>query len=161
MLFRVEARLEGVEQAIAALKALPAKLAKRALRQAVAAGTRRLAKEAKGLAPARTRLLRRSLGSKVKAYPSGAVVGIVGVRKGFRQQIGVARVDSRQGTRYPRKAGTPIYANPEKYLHLVELGTYRSRPAGFLSRALRVTGAVVRGAIVESVNKALERELAR
>ena len=170
MPFSVEAKLEGVEQVIAALKALPAKLARRALRQAVAAGTRRLAKEAKQLAPVRrswkkgavlTGTLKRSIGSKVVSYPSGAVVGVVGARKGFRRQVGVARVDSRPGTRYPRNAGTPIYANPEKYMHLAELGTVRSRAAGFLSRALRVTGAEVRAAITESVNKALQRELAR
>ena len=170
MPFEVRARIEGVEEAIQALRSLPVKVAKRALRQAVAAGTRKLAREAKNLAPVRKAwakkavlvgTLKRSLGSKIVTYPSGAVVGIVGVRKGFRRQVGTAKIDSRPGTRYPRKVGDPIYANPEKYLHLVELGTYRSRKVGFLERALRSGRPAFLASVKEAVDRAIARELAK
>lgn len=162
MPFKVEARFDDLKPLLDRLKELPRKLGKKILRAAVASATRKLAREAKSRAKGfrRTGVLWKSLGSKVKAYPnSGTVVGIVGARQGFRQQIGVAKQDSREGARYPRKKGDPIYANPVKYLHLVELGTVRSRANPFLADSQRAMHAALRADIAAAVNKGLTEAL--
>lgn len=162
MPFKVEARFDDLKPLLDRLGQLPRKLARKALRRAVTIATRKLARAAKDRAKGfkRTGTLWKSLGSKVKVYASsGAVVGIVGARQGFRTQIGVAKKDSAETTRYPRKTGDPIYANPVKYLHLVELGTHRSRANPFLADALRATRSVIKATLVEEIDRGLSEAL--
>ena len=162
MPFKVEARFDDLKPLLDRLGELPRKLAKKALRRAVTIATRKLARASKDRAKGfkRTGTLWKSLGSKVKVYASsGAVVGIVGARQGFRTQIGVAKKDSAETARYPRKKGDPIYANPVKYLHLVELGTVRSRANPFLADSQRAMHAALRADIAAAVNKGLTEAL--
>ncbi len=66
-----------------------------------------------------TGLFAKAIGSKVKTYPSGVVVGIIGARSGFNRVVGV-RVRG-------KNIGKAINADPIYYGHLVEFGTHRSR----------------------------------
>lgn len=147
-------------EALKALKDLPRKLKKKAIRQVANAGAKKLKWAARKLVPIRHGLLKKSLGQKVKVYPSGVAVGMVGAREGFKQQVGVRKQDSRPGARYPKKAGDPVYANPTKYLHLVELGTRRGAKARhFLRRALDQSVGAVRAEAVEILDRAVKEAL--
>lgn len=76
---------------------------RRAVKTAVTFSMLPIKQQAKAKAPSETGQLQRSLISKVKTYPKkGVAFGIVGVKRGSKNPI----------TR----------RNPEKYLHLVELG---------------------------------------
>lgn len=128
MPFLARANLSGLGPLLARVEALGPRAHKKITRAMVAAGGRAVAKQAKRLAPKETGLLRRSIGSKVKTYPSGVTVAVVGPRLGFRKEV-------------LRKRNRPFapasMANPVKYAHLMELGT-RSLPARpFLAPALR------------------------
>lgn len=95
-------------------------------------------------------LLRKSLGYKVKYYTrTGSAVAICGPRSRFRVQIGVV-------SRGPRK-GQPVFANPQKYAHLVELGTRHSGARPFLKPAgrtgLEVTLATLRSEIAAAMRE--------
>lgn len=130
--------LTGLEATVKAFDAFPKRLRNKHLRRGMNAVGKDLLWAAKARTPKRTGLLYKSLGRKSKTYRGGAViVAIVGARKGFRKQVGVRVFDSRPGTRYPKKAGDPVYADPTKYLHLVNLGTARSRAYRVLQDALR------------------------
>ncbi len=99
------ARLDGMKRAVRT----------RVLRKAIGAGTKIILKVAKSLVPKESGLLRKSLGRKVKVYRnSGIAVGIVGPRKGFRQDVTRSK-----GKWFPVTA----ISDPIKYAHLVEFGT--------------------------------------
>lgn len=98
-------------------------------------------------------LLKKSLGQKVKTYAkSNTVVAIVGPRKGFRKRIGTI-------TRGKNK-GQPVYADPVKYAHLVELGTRHSSPKPFLRPASNV-GARTMAAVMRSQTAIAIQEASR
>lgn len=104
MIRGTKGKLDGMADVLARLKNLKESARNRVLRPAVAKATRLLAKRAKQTAPiGPTRLLRKSIGAKVKVYRL-AVVGVIGARTGFRTVIN----------------GRPV--DPTKYLHLAELG---------------------------------------
>lgn len=110
-------------------------------RRAVDKASQPVAKAAKRLAPVSSEpplipgLLRKAQGRKVKTYGArGVSVAVVGSRTDFRRQIGV-RVRG-------KKAGQPIYQDPVKYDHLVELGHGGPAPASphpFMRVALDTT----------------------
>lgn len=132
--YTVRDQVEGLEAIKAQLRELPRKLAAKLEKKAINEAGKLVLQRAKALAPIREDrrqgykggLLRKSLARKVKVYRNrGIIVAIVGARKeGFRRQIGT------------RKDGTPIFANPTKYLHLVELGTRTAQGKNFLRQAL-------------------------
>lgn len=107
--WRVAARFDGLEQFADRLKLLKATLQKRVLRSAMRKSASVVNKAAKANAPKRTGQLRRSLGVKVKAYPSGVVIGVVEPRAGFRVPAGNTN-------------GKPKFIDPRFYAHLVEGG---------------------------------------
>lgn len=150
MPFKVGMRLEGTDALAARLKQVPAKLAKKHLRKAMNAVGSKVAKAAKARAGAfaRTGQLKRSIGKKVKVYPSGTVVAVVGARLGFKVVGGVR-------TRGKRK-GETHYVNPVKYLHLVELGTVRSRARHFLRESLDANRAALESAVADAVGAAFK-----
>lgn len=96
------------------------------------------------------KLLKKSIGQKVKTYKSGVVVGIVGPRKGFRAEIG-KRV--RKGKK--SNVGDPIYADPVNYAHLVELGTKHSKAQPFLRPALEESKDEIRAIFAEEIRAGL------
>jgi HK97 gp10 family phage protein len=104
------------------------------LRTATTKSTRIIAKAAKGNLSARRKtqkkegiarlgLLQKSIGIKVKVY-NNAVVGLVGPRKGFKQQVGVRKKGGAKS-----KTGDPIHHDPANIAHLVELGHGGPHPA--------------------------------
>ena len=155
--FGVREKVEGVEQLIKKLDSISSKLRKKTLKKAITEATRNVKNAAKARAPRRTRAdipkhlnykggqLRKSLAHKIKVY-EGAVVGVVGARKNFRLQIGETVKD-----------GKPVFVNPVKYLHLVELGTKRGVTGSrFLREALRTNLPAVRQRIVEALEAAVK-----
>jgi HK97 gp10 family phage protein len=112
----------------------------------VAKGGQILAKAAKAGAPKETGLLKKSIGSKVKVYPSGVAVAIVGPRQGFK-----AEVTREKNRRFPW-TGT---SNPTRYAHLVELGTRQAPAKPFLKPALAGQQAAIREAMAKAVREAL------
>lgn len=163
MPFAVKARVEGVQDLIAQLDGLKKSLRNKILRKAVSNAGKTLLWAARARASGfkRTGLLYKSLGRKVKVYPSGAVVAIVGARKGFKQVIGVRKRDSRPGTKYPKAAGDPIYADPTKYLHLVELGTRRSRAYEPLKQALETNKVGIAAQMRKDIEDGLREALSK
>ena len=151
MPFKVGMRLEGTDALMARLKQVPARLAKKHLRKAMNAVGSKVAKAAKAKAGAfaRTGQLKRSIGKKVKVYPSGTVVAVVGARKGFR--VAAEKVRSRG-----KNKGQTHYVNPVKYLHLVELGTVRSRARHFLQESLDANRAALESAVADAVGAAFK-----
>lgn len=145
--------LEGLADVLRKLDELPKRLRNKHLKKAVGNAARTILWAAKARTPKRRGVLYKSLGRKVKLYRnSGVAVAIVGARTGFRQVVGTRVRDSRPGTKYPKKAGDPIYADPTKYLHLVELGTSRSAGVHMLRDAI----AQNKAAIADEMRKALE-----
>lgn len=111
--FRIKGRLDGLQEVLANLDGVAKKVRKKAVRTGVAKAGRLLARAAKANSPqGGTGQLKRSIGSKVKTYPSGVVVAIVGPRKGF------AVVDAK-GKKH----------DPANIAHLVEFGHAGPHPA--------------------------------
>jgi HK97 gp10 family phage protein len=134
----------GVDQTLAAFASVKSSLQKKYLRKAQADNARLVLWAVRGRTPKRRGLLYKSLGRKVKVYRGrNIVVAVVGARTGFRQQVGT------------RKDGTPIFANPVKYLHLVELGTARSRGHGMIRAALTSTKAQVAANLRQAMESAI------
>jgi HK97 gp10 family phage protein len=130
---RAQADADDVARLVRALAAIDRKLAKKLLRKAVLTGGRIVRDEAKSLVPIRTGTLRKSIGAKVKSYPSRrVVVAIVGPRRGFRKDIeGVGTVD------------------PVNYAHLVEFGSRRSQAKPFMRPAWDENVARIREAMAQ------------
>lgn len=121
--FKVDAVIRGDTTTHADLAQLKDSARRRILRLAMAAAVRPVAKEAKRLAPRDSGLLRKSIGSKSKTYPSGVTVGVVGPRHGFRQTVprSMWPVEG-NASRLVRKVRM-VMADPVKYVHLVEFDT--------------------------------------
>lgn len=118
---RIEIR--GTQVAIAKLKKLKGALQRRILRRAMSAALVPMRREYKRAAPKDTGTMRRFVQKKVKVYPSGRGVAIVGIKRGAK--------DAQTGR------------NPEKYLHLVLFG-HRIARGGTLDRANGRTAGVSR-----------------
>lgn len=125
MPYKIRGKIAGLPEVMKSLERVKEGVRARILRRPMGKVARLIAKKAKALAPRRFGLLRKSMGSKVKTYKGGAVVAVVGPRTGFRTQVG------------SKRDGTPVYADPVKYAHLVELGTATTAARPFLRPALR------------------------
>jgi hypothetical protein len=106
-MIRIKAKIDGGAQLRDLLRDLEPATQRRVLRPAITQEAGILAKELKpAVAEGKTKLLKKSIGKKVKTYArTNAVVGIVGPRTGFAQVIDGHKHD------------------PAKYGHLVEGGT--------------------------------------
>lgn len=139
--------LIGDKKLIKKLKALSAATAKKVVRPAIEKAVKVVAKEAKRLAPEQTKLLKKSIGQRVKTYKhSGAIVGIIGPRTGFKKEV---IVDGKGEVR-----------NPTKYAHLVELGTSKRAAQPFLRPALEnkrsAALAILRSDIAKNIDKQIK-----
>lgn len=163
MAFGRSEKLEGLDGLIRQLDAIAPRLRKKTLRKAISDTAKEIKWAAKAAAPRRGRKdvakhltykggqLRKSIAEKVKTYPSGATVGIVGARTNFRLQIGQTIQDGSK-----RPAGSPVFVNPTKYLHLVEMGTRRGVEAThFLQKALRQNLPRLRDRVRRAVEDAI------
>jgi HK97 gp10 family phage protein len=96
--------------------------------------------------------LKKSIGHKVRVYKR-AVVAIVGPRDGFRERIGTVS----RG----KNKGKPIYNNPSKYAHLVELGTRHSKAQPFLRPAAEYGATVTASMLRDYVKYEIGAEAAK
>ncbi len=167
MPFAVKGKIEGLEGVVAKLRDLSAKVQKKALKKAVNDASRVLLWSARARVPRRKPKslpknvaykggqMKRALGRKVKVY-GGTAVGVVGARLGeFRIQVGLT---TRAGKRQP--AGSPIFVNPVKYLHLIELGTKKVRGTHFLRDAMDSNRSAIRDAFRDAVESAIREATA-
>lgn len=101
----MRATIAGLKALNAKLKSLEQTAATRVGRRAVSKGVSVVNKGAKRRAPEKSKLLKKSIGQKVKVYRgSKVVVGVVGPRVGFATTVGGKKVD------------------PVKYGHIAEKG---------------------------------------
>lgn len=162
--FTIKGKLEGVGDVFKRIENLKRSARNKILRPAINSAASVVLKAAKAKVPERSnaplnieslKLLKKSLGRKSKTYPSGAVVAIVGARKGFRAQIGV-RV--RNGVK--SKIGDPIYEDPANIAHLVEFGHGGPHPAPphpFLRPAYDETKGQVTSLIASKVKEGIAK----
>lgn len=120
MAFSVSAKLDGLEPFLRNVARLQVSMRKKILRKAATEANRIFLRAAKANLIAnnsvRTKILLKSLGSKVRSYNSGStIVVMMGPRTGYKTAIGVR-------TR-GRHKGQVIYENPTQIAHLVEKGT--------------------------------------
>lgn len=156
MAFSIRARVDGLQDILRKLDELPKKLRNKFLRRAVSDAAKLILWSARARTPRRFGILKKSLGRKVKVYRrSGTMVAIVGARVGFKQQVGTRVKASRASARYPKAPGDPIYADPTKYLHLVELGTARSKGVHMLRDALQVNKSAIRDKMRDALSNAI------
>lgn len=149
-MFKIQARVEGLDAVLKALAAADKKVRKKGVRKMAAEGGKLVLKRAKQLVPRETGLLKKSLGRKVKAYPkSGVAVAVIGPRNEakFRQQVTRTR-----GRRAPRT----LIANPVRYAHLVEGGTRLAGVRPFLAPAVRGQQAAIREAMIRAALSVLQ-----
>lgn len=158
--------LMGEERLIRKFGELAPELQRKGLRKGVTKAGRMTAKAAKAEAEKskETGALKAALGSRVFTFRDKTGVGaVVGVRKGTKRRssrVGVVR-GKRGGFRKARKGETAAaYRNPEKYLHLVILGTRHSKANNFLLRAaVKTRGQSIR-IITHEARSQLQRETA-
>lgn len=84
--FGVEISLQGIKPLLAKLERIPRKQAKAIMRKAVRAGSAPIRKVAKKTAPRDKGILQETMAIKVKQYPSGVSVGVIGPRKKFTKR---------------------------------------------------------------------------
>lgn len=156
--------IAGLDEAIAALKGLPAKLRKRALRNALAAGARLVRDAAKQAAPTisatdpavlkgwrKQGTLKRAL--TVRTSKQARRAGNVGVFVNVRPAKGAKFRGGKQIKASQRGAKSP---NDPFYWRFVQFGTKRSAPVDFLG-----VGAKQLGAALEAFKKAMAASIAK
>jgi HK97 gp10 family phage protein len=138
------------------LEALKQALQKRIVKKAVTKTVQPVAKAVKAACPVRDAkdvkggTLKKSIGYRVGANKqTGKVSAAVGARKGFKREIGKG------------KDGSPVYADPAKYMHLVEYGTYRSRALPFVRPAWQARRAQARATFVAVMQQEIRAEAAK
>lgn len=139
--FQVSSELKGMNEAIARLNGLKQGARNKILRPAVQKMTRIVARGVKSLAPVSGEkyvrktvnkdyslnerivkgLLKKAVAAVVGTTRDGIVVGTIGISKGFKTYVG-------QRTK-GKKKGSPIYYDPARIAHLVELGHGGPAPA--------------------------------
>lgn len=162
----ISASVQGMREAYAALDKAARKIQRDGSRKAAAAGSKVVLRAMKGVVRVKTGLLKKALGSKVKAFrDSGVAVGIVGPRTGFKVVLQKDGSKIKVQTRFSRLEGTRVnkkgetvdrYSNPTQYAHLVDRGTVRSRAYPFREPVERATASQVKDAMAEAVRKVAE-----
>lgn len=113
----VKVEVDGLSDVLKVINDVEVGIRNRVLRKAFRAYGKQIIKPAKAAAPRRSGTLRKSIGQKVATYKSGAVVLVVGPRRGV-----VGDHDGRKVV-------------PSRTAHLVEFGTTRSRATPFMRQA--------------------------
>ncbi len=149
MSFKLNSNLQGVNEMLAKLTGIDRKMRKKVARKAVAQGSTVLLRAMKPDTPEATGLMKRSLGKKVVTIKrSGVVVAFVRPRPG-------------QGAMALRN-GHPVYSDPAKYGHLVELGTKPhgahpgTKPRPFMRPALDASKSSIMASMENVVRNGLE-----
>lgn len=165
--------IKGIAELRKSLNRLPAEFLKGAERSVLRAGGKPIVKAAKSRAPVgkgqHRGLLKKSIGMNVKKIGS-SITARVGPRTGFRVKVGTKKLrkDSmakmRDGTRILAAAAgseVPVYKDPNKYSHLVELGTSRSPANPFIRPAIDSASGEVLTAMSDGLSKYLTKTVAK
>lgn len=104
---KTDIKIDGLKELERFITELPKRSLKKALRQAVNAGSTPIARDARRMAPKLSGTLRKAIKKKVKTYPNGNAIAIVGADRGVTSPNKF------------RKTGVNVPAN---YIHLIELG---------------------------------------
>ena len=110
MAFRIKGTMTGQQQLFGKLDGLKASLQRKILRKAVTAAAKPVRDQAKQNVPVQTGLYKKAIGTKIKTYPSGRVVALIGARTAFKRAVTVVT---------PRGTYKQI-RNPAYYAHLIE-----------------------------------------
>lgn len=172
---KVEMKFEGLQELVFELQNRNELVAKKAIRTAVLRGGRLLRDAAKKYVPVESQTLKESLGLRSKRYasnfqgtPSNINVAIIGPRvAGYKFTNIVIRS---KGKWFAQSQ----LARPEKYAHLVALGTKKHRirdtknggaiihpgtaAKPFMERAALATTSAVRSAMEKTLTKAIQGE---
>lgn len=160
---KIRAEWTGLNEMFATVNTLRKNVRNRVLRPAVSAGGQKVLTAMRRKCPVDKgtrkdgkpmRLLKRSLGKKIKTYPGGGtVIAIVGPMKGFRTQVGVRK-----------RTGTPFYQDPANIGHLVEKGHGGPHPAPphpFARPALEESKSAVLAVMAQKIGAGIEKEAQR
>lgn len=120
-------KVENADRLIGALNGIPNSAMRRVQRSGMMRANSLVSKEMKRLAPRDSKLLSKSIGSKVKTYSRGnnvgVVVGIVGPRVGFAQVVPRTMwLVKGTGKKLFRRTKM-VKSDPVHYAHLVDRGT--------------------------------------
>lgn len=147
------AKIHGLKEVQAALKALPVHMQRQAEAAVLRGGGKVIADRAKANCTAVGKgplpgMLKNSIAFNVK-YFRGSYSARVGPRAGIKEQVGT----------YSRgkKVGQPKYKNPSKYSHLIEFGTAHSAAQPFLRPAMESSRNEVVSAMLNSYRKHLDK----
>lgn len=126
------------------MKSLVNKIMRRAMTQASVP----VRQAVKSGAPVRTGTLAKSIGQKIKTYPSG-VVSIIGPRTDFTRTL----------QNVSRRRRTPAIYRPSKIAHILERGSRHSKAHPFLRPALQASAFQAR--LCELLAQGIAAELAK
>lgn len=143
------AKIQGLKEVQAALKALPVAMQRQAEAAVLRGGGKVIADKAKANCTAVDQGdLKKSIAFNVKRF-RGSYSARVGPRAGIKKQVGT----------YSRgkKAGQARYKNPVKYSHLIEFGTAHSAAKPFLRPAMESSRNEVVSAMLSSYRKHLDK----
>lgn len=166
-MFRIKGRIDGLGDLYRSMEALKKGAKSRVARKMTNAGSTLILKAAKRNAKntgsngwVSTKVLSKSVGKKTKTYSkSGAVVAIIGPRKGFKTQVGTRKRGGKKSS-----PGDPIMHDPANVAHLVEFGHGGPHPAPahpFLRPAFDEAKGPARDRMIEVGKAAIEAEAKR
>lgn len=144
-------RIVGIPQIGLGISRLPVHLQRAAESAVLRAGAKPLVKAARARAPIATGLLKKSIGFRVKKV-RGIISARVGPRTGYAKEVTRMGRDGR-----PRQ----VFSDPNKYSHLVELGTSRTAAKPFIRPAMESVQTEVLQEMAEGYTRHLERVIAR
>lgn len=144
-------KLVGLAQIGLALSRLPSHLQRSAEAAVLREGAKPLVKEVRSKAPIASGLLKKSIGFRVKKI-KGVISARIGPKTGFGKEVTRIGSDGQ-----PRQ----VYSDPNKYSHLVELGTSRTAAKPFIRPAMEAVKPEILQKMAEGYRKHLERVIAR
>lgn len=158
----VTASIKGLQSSIQSLSELKNGVRNRVVRKSVSAGSTPMNTAAKRSSEFKnhTRLLRKSLGRKVRTYKnSGATIAVIGPRPGFERTVmKTGGWDVGLG----RKTIKYVRVNPVKYAHLVEGGHGGPAPAPpkrYLRKAFNQSQSTSQNVFSSKFKEALQVEI--
>lgn len=152
-------KIKGMRDISRALDRLPKELIRSSENAVLRAGAKPIEKAAKSRVVEDTGLLKKSIGIRVKKV-AGINSARIGPRTGFKKSLGTRIARKTKGKRIK---GQPYEASqdPNKYSHLVELGSSRVAPRPFIRPAIDAAQGQVVDAMANGLDKHLTRTVAR
>ena len=144
-------KITGAREIRDALRKLPKELQRAAEKAVLRAGAQPIAKAAKARAPKDSGLLKKSIGLRV-ATVKGETSARVGPRTGMKQQVTRKRPNGKTYTET---------ADPNKYSHLVELGSSRAPAKPFIRPAVDAAASDTLAAMATGYEKHLTKVVAK